>query len=338
LALVDDGPALFLELGGRPVLTTAILDCAVEKARVVAVMGEDRPQRETFLSAVGTAFVAGHELNWAKLYPNPMGAVDLPRMPWNPRLTPGSVVRPESSAYLARDLELAEVGERGLVARDAIARCLADMLDVSPEKLDTSLTFRELGLKSMMIIQLQTILAKALGKRLDRTALVDFPSIETLARHLAGPDIDAREESASSGGARVSSCAEVELAGTIEFGEACVVSPFSRIKATDGRLCFGARCFIGTACSISAGPDGIAIGDDFSCGANVTIGGSTVVDDGLAAGAGIRIGHKVEVGNGATILDGTEIGDNCVVVAGAMVRGSYPPNSGVGDTWYPSPS
>ena len=45
---------------------------------------------------------------------------------------------------------------------------------------------------------------------------------------------------------------------------------------------------------------------------------------------GIRIGCNCWIGAKATILDGAEIGDGCIVAAGAVVRGKFPSNSIIG--------
>ena len=42
---------------------------------------------------------------------------------------------------------------------------------------------------------------------------------------------------------------------------------------------------------------------------------------------GIIIGNDCWIGAKATILDGANIGDGCVVAAGAVVRGNFPPYS-----------
>ena len=45
---------------------------------------------------------------------------------------------------------------------------------------------------------------------------------------------------------------------------------------------------------------------------------------------GIKIGKGCWIGAKATILDGADIGDGCVVAAGAVVTGKFPPNSVIG--------
>ena len=43
-------------------------------------------------------------------------------------------------------------------------------------------------------------------------------------------------------------------------------------------------------------------------------------------GVGVKIGKNCWIGAKVTILDGTVIGDNCIVAAGAVVRGHFPDN------------
>ena len=47
-------------------------------------------------------------------------------------------------------------------------------------------------------------------------------------------------------------------------------------------------------------------------------------------GVGVKIGKNCWIGAKVTILDGTVIGDNCVVAAGAVVRGHFPDNCVIG--------
>ena len=45
---------------------------------------------------------------------------------------------------------------------------------------------------------------------------------------------------------------------------------------------------------------------------------------------GIKIGKNCWLGSKVTILDGVELGDGCIVAAGAVVNKSFPPNSIIG--------
>src|SRR5690606_5451072 len=45
---------------------------------------------------------------------------------------------------------------------------------------------------------------------------------------------------------------------------------------------------------------------------------------------GIKLGNNIWVGAKVTFLDGVVIGDNCVVAAGALVKGEFPANCVIG--------
>ena len=46
--------------------------------------------------------------------------------------------------------------------------------------------------------------------------------------------------------------------------------------------------------------------------------------------APIQIGNNVFIGSGALLLPGTVVGDNCIIAARAVVKGTVPPNTVVG--------
>ena len=47
----------------------------------------------------------------------------------------------------------------------------------------------------------------------------------------------------------------------------------------------------------------------------------------IAGSLPVYIGNNVFIGMGATILMGADIGDNCIIGAGSVVKGTIPPNS-----------
>ncbi len=90
-----------------------------------------------------------------------------------------------------------------------------------------------------------------------------------------------------------------------------------------GTLKIGARTYLSEGCRLA-------------CTKNIVIGSECIIswdvhifdDDGHTVEGGasprpIHIGHKVWIGARATILSGSEIGDGCVVAAGAVVRGRF---------------
>lgn len=98
--------------------------------------------------------------------------------------------------------------------------------------------------------------------------------------------------------------------------------------AVGNNSAIGAQSFLG-------GQGGIRIGNDVIMGPQVKIFSENHNYDDLnelirhqgQTRKGVVIGNNCWIGAGVTILDGSEIGDGCVIAAGAVVSGSIPPNS-----------
>ena len=131
-----------------------------------------------------------------------------------------------------------------------------------------------------------------------------------------------------------------------------LVSPFSeitmdkgahlsigkRFKMRDGakiRVRKGAICIIGDNSSVNSNNmiacrERIEVGNNVMFSPNVqiydhdhdfkTAGG---IKDGKYKTAPVKIGNNVWIGANTVILRGTEIGDNCVIGAGSVVKGEY---------------
>ncbi len=102
------------------------------------------------------------------------------------------------------------------------------------------------------------------------------------------------------------------------------------------RIFIGHRARIGSRCHLWGGPrDGdIRIGDDVLFGPDVLITAASYrydlghpVTDQPMGEADISIGNDVWFATRAIVLPGTSIGDGCIVAAGAVVRGDFPPMS-----------
>jgi carbonic anhydrase/acetyltransferase-like protein (isoleucine patch superfamily) len=97
------------------------------------------------------------------------------------------------------------------------------------------------------------------------------------------------------------------VVGDVRMGPDSSVWPGAVLRADFSPITVGANTHIEDNVTVHQGPPGVEIGD------NVTIGHNAVIHC-------RRIGDTILIGNHATILDGAEIGANCVVAAGAVVR------------------
>jgi acyl transferase domain-containing protein len=187
----------------------------------------DEPERRSLLRTLGALYTAGTDVDWARLFPAGGRVVDLPAYPWRrdrywyrgegapatvesarsataarshePLLAPGDESADPSS--LSFDSSLSEAPlpialqlerERQAAAREElltefIRQAAADVVGKAADILDTNAAFRDLGLTSLMAVELRANLGIALGRAFPATLLFDFPSIAILAKHLAEP-------------------------------------------------------------------------------------------------------------------------------------------------------
>ena len=132
----------------------------------------------------------------------------------------------------------------------------------------------------------------------------------------------------------VSGRAQVDVAGSTEWGRGCVIGAFTKVKIT-GRFVMGRRVQIGTNCFIAAGGGGLVLGDDVLVSPNCSIITGNYNFDRLeiplqeqgTTSKGVRIGDRVWIGANSVVLDGADIGDNVIVSAGSVVTGAVKPNS-----------
>ena len=96
------------------------------------------------------------------------------------------------------------------------------------------------------------------------------------------------------------------VVGDVEIGENCLVMPGAVIRGDFGSIRIGKNVWIEDNAVVHCDLPGLDIGD------NVTIGHGAVVN-------ARRIGNKVLVGINASVLHEAEIGDRCVIAAGAVV-------------------
>jgi carbonic anhydrase/acetyltransferase-like protein (isoleucine patch superfamily) len=105
------------------------------------------------------------------------------------------------------------------------------------------------------------------------------------------------------------------IRGDVEIGEHSIIWPGATITGDWGRVRIGRCTIIEDNCAVH-----VATIEDwkrntrglFEIGDNVTVGHGAVLH-------GRRIGNRVMVGMNATILQNVDIGDECVIAAGAVL-------------------
>lgn len=117
----------------------------------------------------------------------------------------------------------------------------------------------------------------------------------------------------------------IELTGTIRFlGKGMII---------------GKNVGLGSHGHYGSGKGFVEIGDNTIFGNYVSIHpenhnysdlSKPIREQGVNSKGGVKIGKNCWIGAKVTILDGTEIGDNCIVAAGAVVTGKFPNNAIIG--------
>ena len=127
---------------------------------------------------------------------------------------------------------------------------------------------------------------------------------------------------------------------TMDYGAKLSIG--KRFKMRDGakiRVRKGAICRIGRNVSVNSNNmiachESIIIGDNCQFSPNVQIydhDHDFRSESGIGAmkykTSPVKIGNNVWIGANTVILRGTEIGDNCVIGAGSVIKGTFPTNS-----------
>jgi len=127
-------------------------------------------------------------INWTEFVQSPLVA-SVPPFLWE--LVPvepsssgeeGSVTRIE----LERQLEDASSGRRRKILIDFVRGEIARVLGVDRSALDPKKGLMDMGLSSLMAVQLRNALAKSMGQRMPATLAFNYPTIEAMADYLAG--------------------------------------------------------------------------------------------------------------------------------------------------------
>ncbi|MGW5866079.1 SDR family NAD(P)-dependent oxidoreductase, partial [Streptomyces sp. NPDC055239] len=180
----EQGVTRFVELGPGSVLTPLVPTSETDLA--VALQHHDRPEPQALLTGLAEAWATGVPVDWAEAI-GEARTVDLPTYAFQRRRywldeRPATAEAEEhlSSATLAlRDRIRSEPD--GFLVR-WLAGHLAETIGSAPAGHDA--TFRDLGLDSILSVELRNRLVSATGLRMPASVLFDYPTPRALAAHL----------------------------------------------------------------------------------------------------------------------------------------------------------
>ncbi|HWM02394.1 MAG TPA: beta-ketoacyl synthase N-terminal-like domain-containing protein, partial [Actinophytocola sp.] len=170
------GPRVFVEISPHPVLTIGVRETVDDADADAVVLGTLRrgEGRARFVRSLAQAWVAGVPVDWSPTYGD-APRVPLPTYPFQRRRfwLDGANSAPVVSRMDRPTLDVVR-------AETALAVGLA-----GPDAVPTTATFRDLGVDSLLAVELRTRLGAATGRRLASTVLFDHPTPAALAAHLA---------------------------------------------------------------------------------------------------------------------------------------------------------
>jgi acyl transferase domain-containing protein len=210
LWLEEAGATNFLELGPGATLSALARRCLARTsakdppATFAPSLRSGRPQVPTLIGGFAAVHVAGTDVDWGSLFAaSRPQAVQLPTYPFQrerfwllpARHAPGFVAAEapggqratvaEPGGSLARRVVEAQPGGRRALVLEAVGAHAAVVLGHrSDTALEQDRTFLELGMDSQGFVELHRALCLASGLELGATAIVDHPTVETLAEHL----------------------------------------------------------------------------------------------------------------------------------------------------------
>ncbi|MEV4847806.1 type I polyketide synthase, partial [Micromonospora matsumotoense] len=179
-ALRERGIGTVVEVGPDAVLTALVRDTA--EVTAVAALRHDRPEPDTAVTALATAFTAGVAPDWTAL----LGArdvVDLPTYAFQRQrywLDREPAPRRAAAPAVGR---LAGATDDDLL--DLVRTTVAVVVGhVGPDAVDPDRTFRDLGLDSLTGVELRDRLAQTTGVALSPGLVYDHPTPAAVVAHL----------------------------------------------------------------------------------------------------------------------------------------------------------
>ncbi|WP_438004841.1 beta-ketoacyl synthase N-terminal-like domain-containing protein [Sorangium sp. So ce321] len=227
-AALAAGHRIFLEVGPHPVLSGHLQQCFSTRgaeAHAVSSLRRGLPARRCLLQSLGALHAHGHAVEWKRLYPAGGRCVSLPTYAWQrtrhwvqrerpeapdapgaPRAS-GGAPAPEpaggaAASPLVERLRAATADERRRLLEGWLQTSVAQTLGLDgPERIAPGASLLDLGLDSLMSLELRNRLELSFKVKLPVNLLLEHPSVAALARGVERT-LDALDLPASPGGER----------------------------------------------------------------------------------------------------------------------------------------
>ncbi|HVJ91439.1 MAG TPA: beta-ketoacyl synthase N-terminal-like domain-containing protein [Labilithrix sp.] len=216
--MAKEGVRVVVQLGPHPVLDTEIQECASASQVSMVVLPslhEERPALETMLASVGALFERGRVPNATTLHSHVPHVEGLPTYPWQrvrcwiseeavttspleewgmslsdenaERTTGASPTSSTSAGTRASFLALrgASRSEMTTTVVEYLTKLVAKTLAVSPADIVQDTRLDELGVESIMLMELHQSVHRDLGTDLPLSVLYDRPTLIELAEHIS---------------------------------------------------------------------------------------------------------------------------------------------------------
>ncbi|AWI31547.1 type I polyketide synthase [Streptomyces tirandamycinicus] len=188
------GATTLLEIGPDAVCATMAADCLEDTAAAapIAALRAGRPEPRTLLTALAGAFARGTDVDWTAVHAPAAGRrVPLPTYAFQrERYWIGGPARAAAAlpAPTEQPAPAARPARRPAAGTDTTAVVLdriAAVLEYGPERrVELHATFKDLGLDSLMSVELRDALSTATGLRLPSGLLFDHPTPAALITYL----------------------------------------------------------------------------------------------------------------------------------------------------------
>jgi acyl transferase domain-containing protein len=201
-AIVQDGYSIFIEVSPHPSVLPAMREILGEKGAVVASLRREQDERFSMLRALANIYTKGKLPNWEKV----ICQRDFRRISSLPlqhqfetmdSLQPVAFLSMESgmteyveNKSLHNVLQVSSADEHLEIIERFLCQKVGQVAALDPDFIDREARFTELGLDSLLILELRNIVESELKIRVPVISFFDYSSVSALAEYIVQQRFD----------------------------------------------------------------------------------------------------------------------------------------------------